>query len=114
MEERRKSKRLELEGDLFMTALDKGAQPQKVEIDIINCSRSGLGFTSKLRLPIGDNYEVYLKIWTGSTIHAFLKIIRMKELSDSFEYGSYFVGMTDADAQRISIYETVENFSGQE
>lgn len=110
MQERRKSKRLALEGKLIIKPLGKGDSPESVTIDIANCSRHGLGFDSDRQLTLGDNYEAYLTIWTKEVLHVFIQIVRGEKNDVGFNYGSIFIGMPEAERQRISVYETVEDF----
>ncbi len=108
-EERRKSKRLGMGGELELKALDNVTVPQRVQITIRNCSRHGLGFDCNSQLLMGNNYEAFLTIWTHETLHVFVQIVRGEKLPDgTYNYGSIFIGMTDSDRQRIAVYETVE------
>lgn len=90
-----------------MKRLDDAAQ-EEVAIEIIDVSKSGIGFNSSEVLTIGAVYESYLTIWTKEVLHAFLQIVRieMRE-SGTFFYGATFVGMPEVDASRIEIYQTV-------
>ncbi len=108
-EERRKSKRLGLSGKLVIKALDQGSVPSSVALEIVNCSRHGLGFICDRQLTLGNNYEAYLTIWTSEVLHVFLQIVRGEQLESGFMYGCIFIGMPDADRQRIAVYETVED-----
>lgn len=108
MEERRRSKRLGLSGELEIKALDKGSVPETVSIRIVNCSGTGLGFICKSQLTLGNNYEAHLTIWTHEVLHVFLQVVRGEQLKDGYNYGCIFIGMPDADRQRIAVYETVE------
>ena len=48
MEERRKYKRLDLDGELIMKPIGLDAKPEAVAISVINASRAGMGFQSDL------------------------------------------------------------------
>ncbi len=110
MEERRKYKRLDLEGEIMMKSIDLGKdETEPVKINILNCSRAGMGFQSECQLVMGDNYEANLTIWTKEVIHVFIKIVRGTMLEEGFEYGAIFIGMPEYDRQRISVYETVQD-----
>ena len=110
MEERRKYKRLDLEGELIMKSMS-GAEEEStaVAISVLNCSRAGMGFQSDCQLVMGDNYEANLTIWTKEVLHVFIKIVRGTMLENGYEYGAIFVGMPEYDRQRISVYETVQD-----
>ncbi|MBQ4416662.1 MAG: PilZ domain-containing protein [Lachnospiraceae bacterium] len=111
MEDRRKSKRIDLLGKLIIRPLGKGDNPESVTIDVQDCSRHGLGFVTDKHLTMGDNYEAYLTIWTKEVLHVFIQIVRgeKKENENIFSYGSVFIGMPDAERQRIAVYETVQD-----
>lgn len=107
MDERRKSRRMDLESKLIIDRVD--AQETEVAIDVVNVSRTGVGFTSKEPLEISAVYEGYLTIWTKEIIHAFIEIVRIEKTEKGFEYGGIFVGMPALDAKRIEIYEAFED-----
>ncbi|MCR4902280.1 MAG: PilZ domain-containing protein [Butyrivibrio sp.] len=110
MEERRKSKRLGLTGELILNPLS-GSNPETISIEITDASKSGLGFTTDKHLTIGDIYEANLTIWTKEVLHVFMQITRGSEIEGGFSYGAFFIGMPDADAQRITAYETVQELT---
>ena len=107
MEDRRKSKRTELKSRLVLTRLDQ--ENEEVGIEILDLSKTGIGFNCQQKLMIGAVYEAYLTIWTKEVIHAFLEIRRIEKIDDeNFNYGAIFIGMPEMDAARIEVYQTVE------
>lgn len=117
MDERRKDKRLDLEGELIMKSMYGGGdgEAEAVAISIMNCSKAGMGFMSDVQLVMGDNYEANITIWTKEVLHVFIKIVRGTMLENGYEYGAIFIGMPEYDRQRISVYETVqETLAGEE
>lgn len=107
MEERRKAKRTELTSKLLMKRLDN-QKTEEVDIEIVDVSKSGVGFTCKEPLTIGAIYEAYLTIWTKEVLHAVLEIVRIEKKEDTIAYGAVFVGLPEMDAFRIETYQTVE------
>lgn len=107
MEERRKAKRTELTSKLLMKRLDN-QKTEEVDIEVVNVSKSGVGFTCKEPLTIGAIYEAYLTIWTKEVLHAVLEIVRIEKKEDTIAYGAVFVGLPEMDAFRIETYQTVE------
>lgn len=104
-----------MSGKLIMKALGKAERGDEISIEIVNCSRHGLGFICTEQLVIGDNYEANLTIWTKELIHVILQIVRSEVVEDGkYNYGCIFVGMPDADRQRIEVYETVEELVPQD
>ena len=106
MEERRKSKRTDLKSKLLVKRLDDGTL-EEVSVDVLNVSKTGIGFNCDELLEIGAVYEAYLTIWTKEVIHAFIEIIRIEKEPDTFQYGGLFIGMPEIDLQRIDVYNVV-------
>lgn len=108
MDERRKSKRTKLTSRLIVKRLD-AAENKELEIDVVDVSKDGVGFTADRPLKIGAVYEGFLTIWTKEVIHAFLQIVRIELIKENFYgYGARFVGMPEMEANRIEVYQTVE------
>ena len=74
MEERRRSKRTEMNSTLMVKRLDQGDM-QEVSIDIVDVSPNGVGFLCKEVLSIG----------------------------------AVFIGMSESDAARIRVYQTIND-----
>lgn len=109
MDDRRKNKRTELRSTLIMKRLDDQTN-QEVVIDIMDVSKSGIGFTCHTPLKIGAVYESYLTIWTKEVIHAFVQIVRIELAGkDTYNYGATFVGMPEMEASRIEVYQTIND-----
>ncbi len=107
MEERRRSKRMGLKSKLLMKSLNDIGSQHEIEIEIVDVSKSGIGFISDKPLMIGTVYEAHLTIWTKETIHVFLEIVRIEKRDNDYSYGATFVGMPGMDASRISLYEMI-------
>ena len=108
MEERRRSRRTEMSSTLMVKRLDQGDM-QEVSIDIVDVSPNGVGFLCKEVLSIGAVYESKLRIWTHEVLHAFLQIVRIEMKGDSYTYGAVFIGMSESDAARIRVYQTIND-----
>ena len=106
MNERRKSKRTNLESRLIMKRLD-GNSNHEVLINIVDVSKDGIGFECAEVLQIGEVYESQLTIWTKEVIHAFLQIVRIELKSGTYAYGAIFIGMPEMDSARIETYQTI-------
>lgn len=105
MDERRRSKRTTLQSHLIIRRLD-GGEETEVAIDVVDISKSGIGFVCQEALTIGAVYESYLTIWTKEVLHAFLQIVRIELKEDTFSYGAVFIGMPEVDASRIEVYQS--------
>lgn len=108
MEERRKSKRTVLKSKLLAKRLDSDTN-EDIEVDILNVSKTGIGFNCAEILEIGAVYEAYLTIWTKEVIHAFIEIVRIEKTAENYEYGGLFIGMPEIDLQRIDVYNVVSD-----
>lgn len=106
MVERRKSKRTELKSRIIVKRLDSG-KTEEIGIDVLNVSKTGIGFICDGLLEIGAVYEAYLTIWTKEVLHAFIEIVRIEKESETFQYGGTFIGMPEMDLQRIDVYNVV-------
>ena len=106
MEERRRSRRTEMSSTLMVKRLDQGDM-QEVSIDIVDVSPNGVGFLCKEVLSISAVYESKLR--THEVLHAFLQIVRIEMKGDSYTYGAVFIGMSESDAARIRVYQTIND-----
>jgi hypothetical protein len=106
MEERRKTKRLDLTGEIIIKGL--GGATETADIHIMDASTSGVGFKTDKQLTIGDIYETNLTLWNKEVIHVFVQIVRAKLEDDTYHYGGVFIGMPEDVKMRIQVYETVE------
>ncbi len=108
MEERRRSKRTDLKSRLLVKRLDSDEQ-EEIGVDVKNVSKTGIGFYCDDILDMGAVYEAYLTIWTKEVIHAFIEIVRIEKVVDTYEYGGLFIGMPEIDLQRIDVYNEVND-----
>lgn len=109
MEERRKNKRTAMESELLIKRLDNGADHTEVSVEVLDVSKTGLGFISNQMLQIGEIYEADLTIWTKEVLHVLLRIVRIELKERGYFYGAVFMGMSDVDAFRIEVYQAVHN-----
>ncbi|MCI8993772.1 MAG: PilZ domain-containing protein [Eubacterium sp.] len=108
MQERRKNKRLDLNVNLEIERLDEGegiTTLKLVEVQVKDLSKTGIGFTTKYPLKTRTYYNARLVIWTKEVISCVIEVVRGVKKDDIYEYGGVFVGMTEADALKIEIYQ---------
>lgn len=98
-----------MESSLIIKKLDEKGSNKEVSVEITDVSKTGIGFTCDEPLQIGEVYESFLTIWTKEVLHAFLQIVRIEITGDSFSYGALFIGMTEIEAARIEVYQTVHD-----
>lgn len=111
MEERRRSKRTSMPSTLVIKELSGGNK--QISIEIVDVSKSGIGFECKEQLQIGEVYEAFLTIWTKEVIHAILQIVRIELKEEQYAYGAVFMGMPDTDSARIEVYQAIEEAKKQ-
>lgn len=105
-DERRKNKRTSMPSVLVIKRMD-GQSNKEISINVVDVSKTGIGFKSDEFLMIGEVYESFLTIWTKEVIHSFLQIVRIELDGNGFLYGAIFIGMSETDASRIEVYQTV-------
>lgn len=109
MEEKRRSRRLDLTGEIIIKEVGGPDNGETVDIKITDASSVGVGFVTDKQLAIGDNYEANLVIWTKEVLHVFIKIVRATVNEDGYHYGGLFIGMPEDLKQRIDVYEIIED-----
>ena len=107
MQEKRNSKRLDLDVSIELERLDEdGITTLKyTHVNVVDLSKSGIGFISKQELEIGTYYDTKIQIWTKEVVDAVIEIVRCEEKDGYYRYGCVFIGMTDTDALKIDIYQ---------
>lgn len=107
MEERRRSKRLDLDVSVQLERLDTdGVTTLKfIHVDVVDVSKTGIGFAATQKLEAGTYYDMKLQIWTKEVIDAVVEIVRVEENENGYRYGAIFVGMTETNALKIEIYQ---------
>ena len=73
MEEKRRDRRLDLDVTLELSRIDEGdgvTTIKLVHVDVLDLSRSGIGFITKQELNVGSFYDTKLQIWTKDIIEA--------------------------------------------
>ncbi len=105
--ERRKTKRLGLESKLIIKSLNNPGEQHEATINIVDASKTGIGFECDMPLTLGTIYEAHLTIWTKEVLQTFIEIVRIEKKDDTFNYGASFIGMPGMDVSRINIYDVV-------
>ena len=107
MSEKRRHKRLDLDVSLQLDRLDEAGVTtlRFARVDVTDISRSGLGFMSKAEMEIGSFYDTKIQIWTKEVLDVVIEIVRREKVDDTYRYGCIFIGMTEADALKIDIYQ---------
>ena len=99
MEERRKAKRMPVTLSLEILNLYKQDNVQvsnlHAPIEVINISKSGIGFISESVLPVGYYFNANINLGNEDTLRCVIEIVRNQPASDGkgTMYGCEFVGM---------------------
>ena len=116
MEEKRKSRRMSLTAKLLIKNMNgTSAEEEEVEIDVLDVSKTGVGFVCGKPLAIGAVYDAFLKIWTEEVIHVFLKVVRIEQTEEErYICGTIFIGLPELDARRIEVYDLMTRIQEEE
>jgi len=99
VEERRKAKRMPVTLTLEICNLYKQDHVQvenlHAPIDVINISKTGIGFRTQSVLPLGYYFTANINLGAEDTLRCVIEIIRAQEEDDTTLYGCEFVGMAD-------------------
>ncbi|MDF2942000.1 MAG: hypothetical protein K0S01_858 [Herbinix sp.] len=97
MEDRRKAKRMPVTLSLDIINLYKQDNVQvgnlNAPIDVINISKSGIGFRSESILPLGYYFNANINLSNDDTLHCVVEIVRCQPDGNENIYGCEFVGM---------------------
>lgn len=100
MDERRRAKRMPVTLSLEILNLYKQDNVQvsnlHAPIEVINISKTGIGFVAESILPIGYYFNANLNLGNSDdTLHCVVKIVRNQPMEDGIKtlYGCEFVGM---------------------
>lgn len=110
MEASRRANRRELFSKLKIKEIGGGGR--ELEVDVVDLSKTGIGFNSTVEITKGSMFETTLRIWTGEVIHTVFEAVRIDKKDGYWFCGGNFIGMTDTDIARIAVYDTIETLHG--
>lgn len=109
MYDRRRHKRLPFKMSLEINMLFK--QDNEIinniseEIEIVNISKTGLGFYCKDDLPTGYYFNAKIELDDADYFYCVIKIIRKEKVEDSILFGCEFVGLAEFLSRKVDGYE---------
>lgn len=115
MEEKRKSKRLELNAVLRLNQLKtkkdiSGLSKDEFSVNILNVSTGGVAFKTKEELRLNTYYDLHLVLWTKSSFDTVIEIVRMENMGgDEILYGCRFIGIKPSQEMEIQIYDVLQD-----
>lgn len=107
MVEKRSSTRMKLSARLLIKNMNEGSvKEEEAIIEVLDVSKTGVGFICDVPLSIGAVYETFLQIWSDDVIHAFLKVVRIEQTEEErYVCGTIFIGLPEMNAKRIEVYD---------
>ncbi|WP_184313548.1 PilZ domain-containing protein [Anaerosolibacter carboniphilus] len=108
MDERRKNKRLPLRLELNISSLFKqdqlGIANLNENIEVVDISKSGVGFRCKDKLPIDYYFDAKIELTKEKFFYGVLKIVRIEQQEDAYFVGAEFVGLAEILSKTIDAY----------
>ncbi|MFW6015464.1 MAG: PilZ domain-containing protein [bacterium] len=109
MKEKRKHKRLGIKLELQIDSLFKQnnvtLEDLNVDINVVNISKSGIGFKCKEELPLNYYFNAKIELDEQDYFYAVIKIIRKEKIEDEYIFGCVFVGLAHFLADKVDKYE---------
>lgn len=110
MNERRRSKRMELkvEVKLYEVKSEPGqiARELPIPVEVINISKDGIAFLSTEEIPLNRFFKASISLWTKERLDSVIEVLRIEPAEDSKTmYGCRFVGIDPSDQLKIQIYD---------
>lgn len=110
MNEKRREKRLPIDLKLEVTSLfhqdNKSVENIDAPIEVVNISKSGIGFRTNSVLPVGYYFNAKLKLGSeDSVLYTVVKIVRSVKHETDYEYGCELVGMPSVLNYMFDEYE---------
>jgi hypothetical protein len=109
LEERRKNKRLPIKLHLEVNSLFKQdhtiIQDFHADIDIVNISKTGIGFITKADFPLEYYFNAKIEFEKKEFFYTVIKIIRKEKVNEGNLFGCEFIGLAEFLANKIDVYE---------
>lgn len=104
MEEKRRSKRMELKVQISLRAIDADDDDDSrtYDVELVNISKGGMAFKCEEDICINGFYDAQITLWTKEKISAVVQVLRKNR---DGAYGGKFVGISSADLFKIEVYE---------
>lgn len=104
MRERRRSHRLTYNAVINIDQVYNQEQiikgTREFPVEILDISKGGIGFIAKEELPLNFYFNAKIDLGNGKQFYSVLKIMRVEDVEDGYNYGCEFTGLADI----LSIY----------
>ncbi|MDH8678895.1 PilZ domain-containing protein [Fusibacter bizertensis] len=74
-------------------------------VEILDISKGGIGFIAKEELPINFYFNAKIDLGNGKQFYSVLKIMRVEEIEEGYNYGCEFTGLADILSLYIDEFE---------
>ncbi|NLJ95828.1 MAG: PilZ domain-containing protein [Clostridiales bacterium] len=110
MKDRRRDKRMSINLSLEINELYKQDYVKVLNINapikVLDISKSGIGFSSESKLPLGYYFNANINLGDKETLRTVVKIIRSQPIDDKQTmYGCEFVGMAEILSYVFDAYD---------
>lgn len=106
--ENRKAARLEIDMTIALYDITKNQSikdAEKFPVEVMNISKSGIGFTTKCSIEISSFYKARLNFPTKDTMDVIIRVVRSQTLEDGrVMFGGTFVGISETDKFKIEVF----------
>lgn len=104
MRERRRSHRLTYNAVINIDQVYNQEQiikgTREFPVEILDISKGGIGFIAKEELPLNFYFNAKIDLGNGKQFYSVLKIMRVEDVEEGYNYGCEFTGLADI----LSIY----------
>ncbi len=104
MRERRRSHRLTYNAVINIDQVYNQEQiikgTREFPVEILDISKGGIGFIAKEELPLNFYFNAKIDLGNGKQFYSVLKIMRVENVEEGYNYGCEFTGLADI----LSIY----------
>lgn len=102
-QENRRAKRIKTHLKLKMESFETGREA--VEADVLNLSKSGLGFETDVSLPEHMFFKAKLILESKDSIDTVIETVRHgTEVDGRIQYGGRFVALNESDQFKIEVF----------
>lgn len=114
--EQRRAKRIDIDIQVLMEPLGAEGSKEPFYVEVINVSKSGIGFIAPFELEENTFYKARIIFQSKESVDTIVETVRRME-SDTKEirYGGRFVGISESDQFKIEVFrmftENEENTS---
>lgn len=115
--EQRRDKRIDVDIKILMEPIGGEVDGRKAfYADVVNVSKSGVGFTTPFQLEDNSFYKARLVFQTKESVDTIIETVRHEDMNQPMiRYGGKFIGISEKDQFKIEVFRMfAENEEKQE